>query len=180
MRTRLLLVTAALGVLALALPSAVAAPPPPTLDGKTVKKLSITAKSDLQNNADNPVPESCVAPRCAMLPFVYNPAKGVKGDILFTLNWTSPVSDLDLYVAEVGKSSNTQVLSCGTFTTVKNQEKIFAPAGTLKKGKTYALVIDFYRSNSDTATGTLEMPGKDSTVTTIPSNADRLKINCGM
>lgn len=180
MRTRLLVTAALLGAVSLGLPAAFAASPTPTLDGKKVTTLSIKATSDLQNNADNPAPETCVAPRCVMLPFVYNPAKGVKGDVMFTLNWTNPASDLDLYVAEVGKNSNTKVLSCGTFTTAKNQEKIFAPVGTLKKGKTYALVIDFYRSINDTGTGTLTMPSADTTPTTVPSAAEAVKVNCGL
>jgi len=180
MRTRLALATAVLGALALAAPHALAAPAPKTLDGKAVKTMSITATSDLQNNADNPVPARCDAPRCAMLPFIYSPAKGVKGDVMFTLTWGSMTSDIDLYLAEVGKNgNNTKIANCGG-AGPQAQERIFAPAGTMKRGKTYALVVDFYRSINDTAKGTIEMGVPSTQKSTVPANADSavLPINC--
>lgn len=178
MRNRLVLAAAVLGALALAAPHALAAPAPKTLDGKSVKKLTISATSNLQNNADNPAPESCVAPRCVMLPFVFAPAKGVPGNVMFTLTWGNVASDLDLYVAEVGKNgTNIEVGNCASLG--GPQERFYAPTGTLKRGKTYALVIDFYRSINDTAKGTIEMPAADAVKKPVPANVDSVAdVNC--
>lgn len=172
MRTRLVLATAALGALALVVPAAVAAPAPVTLDGKKVKTLTLKGNGGLQNNVDNPAPEVCVAPRCALLPFVYNPAKGVKGDVMFDVKWDNLASDMDLYVVEVGKSANVDIAHCASVTTTGAHEKLFLAAGTLKKGKTYALAIDYYRSVNDKVVGTIEMPSADKVAKTVPANVD--------
>ena len=180
MRTRLVLTAAVLGAVSLLLPAATAASAPPTLDGKKVKTLEIKASGGLQNNVDNPAPETCVAPRCTMLPFVYNPAKGVAGNVMFTVTWGNLASDMDLYLAEVGKSGNTDIGHCAS-AGASTTEKFYAPVGTMKKGKTYALVIDFYRSINDNVTGTVEMPADNAVKTTVPANVDSLAaLNCTM
>lgn len=179
MRTRLVLAAALLGALSMLLPSALAAPATPTLDGKKVKTLTIKGNGGLQSNVDNPAPEVCAAPRCMLLPFVYNPAKGVKGDVMFTVTWESLAADMDLYVVEVGKSGNTDIGHCASVTTTGAHEKYFMPAGTMKKGKTYGLAVDFYRSVNDNVVGTVEMPAANSVATSVPSNVDSIgAINC--
>src|SRR4051794_19137910 len=185
MRNRLVLATAALGAVIVAVP-ALAAPAAPVLDGKKTTKLSMTANGGVQDNdADNADilagadRADCAPPRCAKLVFTYKPAKGVKGDSLFTVSWSNPVSDIDLYVAEVAKDGSTSEVGghCGGAGGVS--EKVFVPAGTLKPGKKYALVADFYRSLNETITGTVEMPASDYSHP-VPSNVDGAvyPINC--
>src|SRR4051812_40173053 len=112
MRNRLVLATAALGDVVVAVP-ALAAPAAPVLDGKKTTKLSMTASGGVQDNDKDTADISgadradCSATRCAKLVFTYKPAKGVKGDSLFTVSWTNPASDIDLYVAEVAKDGST-------------------------------------------------------------------------
>jgi surface antigen len=185
MRHRLVLATAALGVAAIAAPAALAAPAPPVLDGKKVTKLSLTGSGGLQDNDKDAADLSgadradCAAPRCMKLVFVYNPAKGVKGDALFTASWSNPASDIDLYVASVNKDGSTSEVGghCGGVGGVS--EKVFVPAGTLKPGKKYALVADFFRSLNETVTGTVEMP-KGDFARPVPAEADSVvyPVNC--
>jgi len=180
MRTRLMLAAAAVGALTLALPAAIAAPATPVLDGKKVTKLEIKGNGGMQANADNPVPAACPAGRCIMLPFVYAPAKGVPGGVLFQLKWDNAVaSDMDLYVAEVGKSGSlTEIGNCASFGPAA-RESYYTPAGTLKKGKTYALLIDFYRSVNDNVVGTVTMPAANPIPKTTPANVDGVAdLNC--
>ncbi len=178
MRTRLVLAAAVLGAVSLLLPSAVAAPGPAVLDGKKVKTLQIKGNGGLQANADNPVPDACPAGRCIMLPFVYQPAKGVPGGVLFTLKWDNAPSDMDLYVAEVSKSSFVEIGNCASLGPSPT-ESFYAPVGTLKKGKTYALLIDFYRSLNDNVVGTVSMPAANTVKTTVPNNVDAVAdLNC--
>lgn len=179
MRARIALAAAALGALALAVPSALAAPAPPTLDGKKITKLEFKGNGGLQNNADNPAPEACEAPRCALLPFVYNPAKGVPGGVMFTITWDNLASDMDLYLVEVGKSGNIDIGHCASLTTTSPKESFYAPVGLMKKGKTYALAVDYYRSINDNVKGTVTMPADNSVKTTVPANVDSLgAVNC--
>lgn len=183
MRTRLILAATALGALALAAPAAFAAPAPATLDGKKVKSLSLSVTTTAQSNdkdlalASTEERMQCVAPRCAVLPFVFKPAKGVKGDTLFTIKWANAVSDMDLFIVSVNKGVRTRIASCGG--SVGTSEKVFLPAGTMKAGKTYALIADFYRTPGEKVTGTVEMPGKDTVAKTVPANADTFAlVNC--
>lgn len=161
-----------------------------TLDGKKVKKLSITANGGAQDNdgwtaydvvatadegtADQlPAPvkrveaEACAAPTCASLEFVYQPAKGVKGGLLFTATWTNPASDIDLYVMAVDKKgARTRIGSCGGFGSAS--EKVYLAPGDLKAGRKYALVMQFFRSLNETATGTVQI----NVPSTIPNTVD--------
>ncbi len=181
MRSRLVLAAAALGAVALAVPSALAAGPA-TLDGKKVTSLTQTVDAAMQANdasiADSAaVRVSCEMPRCSVLPFIYAPAKGASGDILFDIKWEKATSDLDLYVAQQDKSSRTKIGSCGG--TGGTTEKVFLPAGTLKKGKTYVLIADFYRTTGEKVTSTITMPGKNTVATTVPAAVDAdANVNC--
>ena len=181
MRTRLVLAAAALGALGLAASTALAGTAPATLDGKTVKSLTTTVETTAQTNdtdialSDTATRIQCAAPRCSVLPFVYAPAKGVKGDVLFSVKWSNDVSDIDLFVVEQAKSTRVKVASCGG--SAGTSEKIFLPAGTLKKGKSYALIADFYRTPGEKVTSTVTMPGQNTVATTVPASAD-FGVNC--
>jgi len=181
MRTRLVLAAAAFGALALAAPSALAAPAPANLDGKKIKTLSVSVDAKQQvHDADTFDINTC-ADRCLVVPFIFNPAKGVKGDVMFTATWGSmPTSDIDLYVAQINGKSRTEVTHCAGATTGKGSEKIFLAAGNLKRGKTYAMIVDFYRTAGEKVTGTVEMPAKDTTAKTVPAQADGAiyNVNC--
>jgi hypothetical protein len=182
MRKRLVLTAAAFAALALATPSALAAPTP-VLDGKKVTKLTKAFDAGLQDHDQDAADISgadradCAPPRCGVLKFVYKPAKGVKADTLFNITWTNPASDFDLYVAEVGKSGMSDVAHCGGVG--NTTETVFIPAGTFKVGKTYALVADFFRSVNDTVTGTITMPAA-APAAPVPATADGLvyPVNC--
>jgi len=185
MRTRLVLGAAALSALALAAPTALAAPAPATLDGKKVTKLTLEATTTAQTHDDGLVSDQvtgldrmqCESPRCAVLPFVYKPAKGVKGDVMFTLKWSSPGSDFDLYVVSVDKNGRTKLASCGG--SAGSSEKVFLTADNFKKGKTYALLADFYRTPGEKVTGTVEMPGTNTIPSNVPEPVDSAAlINC--
>jgi hypothetical protein len=180
MRPRLLLAlgTATL-VAAAAVPSHAAATP--VLDGKKVKKITRTASGGLQtNDADNasletPNRADCTAPRCFRLDFVYKPATGVKGNVLFKITWTNPASDYDLYVASDKKVA---LASCGGAAGMG--ESLVMSGKTLKYGKRYTLVADFFRSVNDTVTATVEFPTASVAGTTVPAAADEAVVptNC--
>ena len=185
MRHRLALAAAALGALALAMPSALAAPTPQTLDGKKVSKLTLNVDAPRQSNDASMGSDAatgydryqCEAPRCAVVPFIYKQAKGVKSDIAMELTWANPTSDFDLYLMQIDKTGRTKMLSCGG--AAGTHEKIFIPAGTLKSGKTYAMMVDFYRTVGEKINAELTMPGTDTTAKTVPSAVNALQaINC--
>jgi hypothetical protein len=180
MRARLVI---ALGTAALAAAAAVpshGAAAPKTLDGKKIKKITATASGGLQtNDADNASLDTqnradCSMPRCYRLDFVYNPAKGVKGNLLFKINWTNPASDFDLYVATAKKA---EVAHCGGVG--GTGEVLVLPASRFKAGQKYTLVVDFFRSANDTVTATVEFPTKEVMDTSVPAEVDTaLPLNC--
>jgi hypothetical protein len=180
MRARLVL---ALG--AAALVAGVAAPShaagPPTLDGKKVKKLTGKAAGGVaDHDADNasldtPNRAACTMPRCYRLDFIYNPAKGVTGNVLFRITWTNPASDFDLYVAD---AKNTQIAACAT--AGGTGEQLVLRGKQLKPGKKYSLVADIFRSANDTVNATVEFPTKAVAGTTFPSDAEVLPVNCAL
>ena len=185
MRTRLTFTAAAVAALALAAPAALASPAPATLDGKKITKLTLEATTTAQTHDETFVTEQavpadrmqCDKPRCAVLPFVYKPAKGVKGDVAFTVTWGSPGSDFDLYVVSIDKNGRTKLASCGGST--GSSEKVFLTADSFKPGKTYGLLVDFYRTPGEKVTGTVEMPGANTVKTTVPSAVDAFgPVNC--
>ena len=191
MKIRLISVGAVSLALALTVTSAQAAPP--TLDGKKVKTLSLTTAAGLQDHdadlvtdtAKNPTgggPDRaiCQAPRCSALTFVYKPAKGVPaGPVGFRIAWGTPGDDFDLYVAEVTRGERSTLAKCGA--SGGTSETVIVPAGTLRAGRTYALVADHYRSANDTVTATVSFPNTFSTKTTVPAAVDAFgPVNCGM
>jgi hypothetical protein len=182
MRKRLILTAAAFSAVAVAMPAALAAPAP-VLDGKKVTKVTATLDGGLQDHDQDAADISgadradCAPPRCGIITFVYKPAKGVQGDVLANVTWTNPASDIDLYVAEVGKSGMSDISHCGGIG--NTTETVFIPAGTLKPGKTYALVADFFRSVNEKVTGTVSMPASNPGGP-VPAAADTLvyPVNC--
>jgi hypothetical protein len=165
-----------------------------TLDGKKVKKITMVASGGTQDHDETNVTElldppdraDCAQPRCAKLKFVWKPAKGVKNsNVMFSIEWGSPLSDYDLYVAEVNKDGSTTTLgsnSCGG--TGSTQERVYVTKDQFKSGKTYALVVDFYRSVNDEVTATVEMGVPNTIKQTVPPQYDGqfpgtlFKINC--
>ena len=185
MKVRLVTAATIAGALALSMSGAQAAPK--VLDGKTLKVLEFTGNGGAQDNdkdyaqaATGSVDRSnCQAPRCGKLTFVYKPAKGVKGDLMFTLTWANPASDIDLYVAEIGKTGDaTTIAQCGGTGTAS--EKVFLDSSTLKAGKTYALVADYYRSLNETVKGKVEIGVPSTVKATVPAAVDKafLPVNC--
>ena len=182
MKIRLLTAAALVGTLALSLSGAEAATP--VLDGKKVKVLTLTAAGGAQTHdqelasIETVDKTNCAMPRCARIPFTYKPAKGVKGDLMLTVTWTNPASDIDLYFAEVGKGgSSSQISDCASFG--GPSEKIFVPAAELKAGKTYVLVADFFRSANETIKAKVEIAVPNAKKTTVPAAADEIAdLNC--
>jgi hypothetical protein len=199
MRTRILLASVLAGSLAVMATGADAATK--TMDGKKVKKLSITANGGAQDNdawtaydavaiADqgtaDMLPEQahrqgmdCKAPVCARLPFIYKPAKGVKGGLMFTATWTNAASDIDLYAVEIAKDgSSSDIGHCAQFGTAS--EKVYLSPQDLKPGRKYALVIQFFRSLNETVTGTVEInaPSSIKSTASLPGVGDPLNLNC--
>ncbi len=182
MKVRLITAATIAGALLLSMSGAQAAPP--TLDGKKIKVLELTAVGAPQaNDADQASLDdvdrtNCVAPRCSRLEFVYKPAKGIVGDLMLTTTWTNPTSDIDLYFGEVLKDGSSVEL--GHCASAGNpSEKLFVEAKTLKKGKKYVLVADFFRTANETVKSKVEIAVPDSTKTTIPADVDEFtSLNC--
>lgn len=186
MKIRLAAATAVIGALALSMSGAQAAAP--VLDGKKVKVLTIKANGGLQDHDSNQVTGllsssaetiDCAAPDCTRLTFVYKPAKGAKGGLLFSMTWGNVLSDFDLYVGEVGKRGTTEIANCAT--AGPPSEKVYLPAASLKSGHTYAMVIYHFRSVNDVANAKVEMGVPDSIKTTLPRQADeKADLNCAL
>jgi len=187
MRKRLVLTAAALSALALSAPAALAGSSAATLDGKKTTKLTLVVTAPAQTHDETLVTEQvtradrlqCTAPRCSFLPFVYKPAKGVKGDVAFTVSWSGPASDMDLYVVQVGKTGRSKIATCGG--SIGTTEKVFLTADNFKAGKTYGVIADFYRTTGEKVTSTVEMPGANTVKTTVPSAVDGVQaVNCNL
>ena len=183
---RFRLAAAALVCGALALPHTASAAATPTLDGKKVKTLSTTFTPGSQDHDSEFVTGSlggsdrvnCAAARCGTLPFTYLPAKGVKGDLVFSISWGTPGDDFDLYVVEYAKDgSRSQVATCGAF--AGTSEKVVVPGSDLRRGKKYALLVDYYRVTSDKVAATVSFPGTGS-VKSLPSDATGVQEGCGL
>lgn len=83
-----------------------------------------------------------------------------------------------LYVVS-GKDGRTDMGHCGG--SIGTSEKIFLTADNFKPGKTYGLLVDFYRTPGEKITATVEMPGTDTVATTVPSTVDSLQpVNCNL
>ena len=186
MKNRLIAAAGLAGALVVALPSAQAGTA--VLDGKKVTTLTMESTPTAQTHDETFVTElpggpervSCTGTRCARLPFVFKPAKGVTGNLAFTIAWSVPVEDYDLYVAEIAKDgSATEIAHCGT--SGGTTEKLELGSDAFKSGKTYALIVDFYRSVGQKVTSKISFPGSAGIKQTVPAAVDSLQpTNCGL
>lgn len=163
----------------------------PVLDGKKTTMLTTTFSPGAQDHDSSLATEQapggavnrddCKDPRCGRLTFTYQPAKGVKGNLKFTINWSVPGEDFDLYVAEVGKDgSSSDIGHCGA--SAGTSEQVDLDSSSLKAGKTYVLIADFYRATGgDKVTATVAFPADSTLKTTVPATADKVgSVNCGL
>lgn len=177
MELRLVTALALTGALFLSVSGAQAGPP--VMDGKKVKVLNYTANGGLADNTkDILVDRELCTTTCGKLAFVYKPAKGAKGGLMFTATWTNPLSDVDLFVAERAKNGALTILgSCQG--TGGPSEKVYLAPNTLKSGKTYVMVMYFFRSINETFKGKVEMGVPSTIPTTVPEKVDALNhTNC--
>ena len=159
MRVRVLVAAVLAAAVAISLPAQAA---PKTLDGKKVKKIAFKATPTPQAHDEEFVTGSlggpdrvrCKPPRCVRVDFVFKPAKGVTGDLVFRIAAANPTTDADLYVID---SKYNTIAQCGAFA---GNEAFKVPGKRFKTGKTYTVVVDFYRVISDTITGSIEFPAK--------------------
>ena len=185
MRTRL--AAAALLCGALALPHVARAAGTPTLDGKKVRTLTTSFAPKAQDHDSDFVTGSlggddrvnCAADRCGTFPFTFKPAKGVKGDLVFTISWTTPGQDFDLYVVEYAKDgSRSQVATCGAF--AGTSEKVVVSSSDLRAGKKYGLLVDYYRTpGTEKVTGTVAFPSS-ATLKSFPTDTAGVATGCGV
>jgi hypothetical protein len=161
----------------------------PVLDGKKVTSITTTFSPAAQDHDGDLVTDQvaktnrddCKDARCGRLNFMFKPAKGVKGNLKFTINWTVPVEDFDLYVAEVAKDgSASDIGHCGG--SAGTSEQVNLDSSAFKTGKTYVLIADYYRATgSDKVTATVAFPAASTAKTTIPATVDGLEpVNCGL
>lgn len=192
MKLRLVLAAALSAALAFTVSGAEAAPP--VLDGKKKKSLVLKSTSGFQDHDSDNVTvlvddsekyDVCPPARCKRLPFVYKPAKGIKGGLMITATWASELSDIDIYLYEVQKDkSGLDVGSCGGFTGTAKSEKIFVDRRGLRSGRTYVLLVDFYRTIGDTVTAKVEINKPNTIKQTVPAAYDGelpgtlFKVNC--
>lgn len=155
---------------------------PAVIDGKKTKVLTKTVKGGTQQSMQDISFDAtlCTAPRCAVLPFFYAPAKGVKGGLMFTATWSNPLSDLDMSVVEVGKGGTESVVgSCGAGTYGSTKERVYLPPSALRSGRQYRLVVDFWRSIEETVTERVEIGVPNTIPTTVPAEVNGVRtINC--
>ena len=96
----------------------------------------------------------------------------------FSIKWTTPGTDFDLYVVEYAKDGSTsQVATCGA--SLGTSETVVVPGSDLKAGKKYGLLVDYYRVATDKVTGTVTFPGS-AAVTTYPTDTAGLPTGCGL
>jgi hypothetical protein len=179
MKIRLVLAAALAGGLLASISGAEAATK--VIDGKKVKVLTMkNAPGTVQDQQEYLDYDSTLCNDkvlCPKLTFVYKPATGVKGGLLFTTTWSNQLTDIDIQVVQYDSRNNgTVVGSCGgsSFTS----EKIYLASSELKKGANYALVVHMFRTVAETAVTSKVQIGVKSTIpTTVPEAAD-LGINC--
>ena len=153
MRTRLFAVAAA--ALAL-LPFASSDAGGPVLDGQKRKTITWTGTMTPQQSVQTVSgydPTTCTPTDCAVKGFVFKPAKGVTGNLLFAIKWTVPVEDVDLFVID---SKGAVVAQCAGFG--GNGEALVVPMEDLKSGKSYTAVAHYFISAQDTLNGIIEFP----------------------
>ena len=98
---------------------------------------------------------------------------------MFTATWSNPASDIDLYAVEVTKDGSANTLGQCALTGTTS-EKVYLGPADLRPGKHYALVMQFFRSLNETATGTVEM-GIPSTIkhtADLPGLGDPANADC--
>lgn len=184
MKFRLALATALAGGLLVSMSGAQAAPP--VMDGKKVKVLkksaTVAATTAQPTGFDEIVCEDPT--KCLTLPFVYKPAKGVKGDLLFTATWTNPAADFDLYVVEIDPKKKTETTVGRCATAPLASEKVFLSAKELRPGRHYRMVVGFYLPLGDTVNAKVEIAVPNTIPTTAPdaveNSAAEHKINCSL
>lgn len=182
MKLRLVTALAIVGALLLGVSAAEAKTP--VLDGKKVKVLKVVGQGGLQDHDQDfftlggPERVDCVPPRCLKMPFVYQPAKGIKGDLMLTATWSNPLSDMDLYLAEVGKRGVlTEIATCGG--SAGTTEKVFVDRGLLHSGHSYQLIVDYYRSLNETVHAQVEINVPSTISNTLPTAVDdQAHANC--
>jgi len=153
----------------------------PTMDGKKVKVLKAAFKGGLQDNTPTMAVgedrEYCTK-HCGRLPFVYKPAKGAKGGLMFTVTWSNPASDIDLTVVEAGPNKTWKTIG-GCNGAGNMMEKVYLPTTALRSGKTYALIAFYFRSVNETFNSKVEMGIPSTIKPTVPAKADDIAlINC--
>lgn len=187
MRPRLIALAVAAVTMIAAMPSDAATK---TLDGNKVKKITFKGTSGPQAEGDteqvteapDPITDAsfrygCKPPRCVRTDFVFKPYKGKKGNILFKVSWTTPGTDVDLFL--IDKKSNTGIESCGAGAGLS--ETFVIPSSRLKAGKTYTVIADWYHTAGDSLTGVIEFPTRAKTTEEVPAQAEVLyPINCGL
>ena len=180
MKLRLITGLALVGALFLSVSGAQAATP--TMDGKKLKVINWTAKGGLQDNAATSEDREYCEKTCGKQAFVYKPAKGAKGGLMFTATWSKQVSDIDLIVAERGKN-NTMTIVGACQGTGKTSEKVYLAPNQLKTGRTYVMIMYYFRSINETFTGKIEMGVPNSIKMTVPAKVDDngvSPINCAL
>ena len=184
MKFRLATITMLIGALLLSMSGAQAGPP--VMDGKKVKILKLHADGGTQDHDSDLVTgllstadySLCTPPQCAKLTFVYKPAKGAKGGLMLTATWGKPISDYDLYIYELDKRGNgTRIGTCGGG--IGTSEKVYLGPSDLHSGRTYVMIVNFFRSIADAVDAKIEMGVPSTIVTTVPAAVDKLEaINC--
>lgn len=179
MKLRLAIAAALAAGLALSVSGAQAATP--VMDGKRVKTLTMKNAPGTKQHQEAFLSYDATTCRdkvlCPKLTFLYNPARGAKGGLMFTTTWTNPASDIDISVVQYDRRGNgTVVGSCGGFG--NTTEKVYLSSRELKKGTKYALVVHMFRAVEEKSIISKVQMGVRSTVkTTVPDDAD-FAINC--
>lgn len=179
MKIRLVLVAALAGGLLASVSGAQAAPP--VLDGKKVKVLTKTGVGPA--TTAHPVSFDEIAceddTKCLRLPFVYAPAKGVKGDLLFTATWTNPAADFDVYIIETNPKNKAESVVGRCASALTTSEKVFLPASSLRPGRHYRMVVGYYLPLGDTVKTKVQIAVPSTIPNTVPAQADEVhRTNC--
>lgn len=137
--------------------TAAVAKPTPVLDGKKVTHLDAKAESPTDAvGVEDPAMEDvagCQPPRCTRIPFVYQPAKGVKAPLSVShKQFYVGTTDSDLYLLK-GKEV---VASCTGY--VSNARYLQVAFGVLKPGVTYTAVVYYSHSTGETVTMDVDFP----------------------
>ncbi|MCA1822838.1 MAG: hypothetical protein ABR520_06780 [Mycobacteriales bacterium] len=158
MRTR---VAAAVAATLALLPIAQSHAGGPVLDGKKRTKIEWTGTMTPQQNVTTVMgydPTTCTPADCAVKGFVFKPAKGVTGNILFAIKWTIPNEDVDLFIIDAKGGIVAQCAGFGG-----TGEALILPQDTLVAGKSYQAVAHYFLTAQDTVKGIVEFPTAETT-----------------